>query len=97
MVALIAALWAYDGWSDVTQMAGEIQRPQRSMPLALIGGVAIVGGLYMLTNAAIQYVMPAVAIAAADRPAADALRQSPETGELVSSPSAWLSVSAQPS
>ena len=74
MVALIAALWAYDGWSDVTQMAGEIQRPQRSMPIALIGGVAIVGALYMLTNAAIQYVMPATAIATADRPAADALR-----------------------
>ncbi len=74
MIALIAALWAYDGWSDVTQMAGEIQQPQRSLPLALIGGVAIVGGLYMLTNAAIQYVMPAAAIAAADRPAADALR-----------------------
>ncbi|MBS1823301.1 MAG: amino acid permease [Acidobacteria bacterium] len=74
MVALIAALWAYDGWTDVTQLAGEIQRPQKSLPLALIGGVAIVGGLYMLTNAAIQYVMPAAAIAAADRPAADALR-----------------------
>jgi APA family basic amino acid/polyamine antiporter len=74
MIALIAALWAYDGWSDVTQMAGEIQRPQRSLPLALIGGVAIVGSLYMLTNAAIQYVMPAATIASADRPAADALR-----------------------
>jgi APA family basic amino acid/polyamine antiporter len=74
MIALIAALWAYDGWSDVTQMAGEIQKPQRSLPLALIGGVALVGALYMLTNAAIQYVMPAAAVAAADRPAADALR-----------------------
>ena len=74
MIALIAALWAYDGWSDVTQMAGEIQRPQRSMPIALIGGIAIVGGLYMLTNAAIQYVLPAATIAAADRPAADAMR-----------------------
>ncbi|WP_263366139.1 APC family permease [Edaphobacter bradus] len=74
MIALIAALWAYDGWSDVTQMAGEVKRPQRSLPVALVGGVAIVGGLYMLTNAAIQYVMPAAAIATADRPAADALR-----------------------
>lgn len=74
MIALIAALWAYDGWSDVTQMAGEVQQPQRSLPLALIGGVAIVGSLYMLTNGAIQYVMSAQAIAAADRPAADALR-----------------------
>ncbi len=74
MIALIAALWAYDGWSDVTQMAGEVQNPQRSLPLALVGGVAIVGALYMLTNAAIQYVLPAATIAAADRPAADAMR-----------------------
>ena len=74
MIALVAALWAYDGWSDVVTMAGEVKQPQRSMPLALVGGVAIVGGLYMLTNAAIQYVLPAATIAAADRPAADAMR-----------------------
>src|SRR6202789_93184 len=74
MIALIAALWAYDGWSDVVTLAGEVQRPQRSMPLALVGGVVIVGALYMLTNAAIQYVLPAATIAAADRPAADAMR-----------------------
>ncbi len=74
MIALVAALWAYDGWSDVVTMAGEVKEPQRSMPLALVGGVAIVGALYMLTNAAIQYVLPASAIAAADRPAADAMR-----------------------
>jgi APA family basic amino acid/polyamine antiporter len=74
MIALVAALWAYDGWSDVSQMAGEIERPQRSLPLALIGGVAIVGALYMLTNAAIQYVLPAGAIAASERPTVDAMR-----------------------
>ena len=74
MIALVAALWAYDGWSDVTTMAGEIERPQRSMPIALIAGVSIVGALYMLTNAAIQYVLPANVIATVDRPAADAMR-----------------------
>lgn len=74
MVALIAALWAYDGWSDVAAVAGEIKQPQRNLPIALIGGVLAVGGLYMLTNAAIQYVLPASALAAAERPAADALR-----------------------
>jgi basic amino acid/polyamine antiporter, APA family len=74
MVALVAALWAYDGWSDVTQMAGEVQRPQRNLPIALIGGVGIVGGLYMLTNAAIQYVLPAAVIAVSERPAAEAMR-----------------------
>jgi APA family basic amino acid/polyamine antiporter len=74
MVALIAALWAYDGWSDVSQMAGEVKNPQRNLPLALVGGVAVVGVLYMLTNAAIQFILPAASIAAAERPAADALR-----------------------
>ena len=74
MVALIAALWAYDGWSDVATLAGEVKKPQKDLPVAYIGGVLIVGGLYMLTNAAIQYVLPAAALAAADRPAADAVR-----------------------
>jgi basic amino acid/polyamine antiporter, APA family len=74
MIALIAALWAYDGWSDVSQMAGEVQRPQRSLPFALIGGITLVGALYMLTNAAIQYVLPAAAIAFAERPTVDAMR-----------------------
>jgi APA family basic amino acid/polyamine antiporter len=90
MVALIAALWAYDGWSDVTQMAGEVKHPQRSLPLALVGGVAIVGALYMLTNAAIQYVLPAAAIAGAERPAADALRLVAGNARAQRwSPSAW--------
>ena len=74
MVALIAALWAYDGWSDVAAVAGETKEPQRNLPVAFIGGVLVVGGLYMLTNAAIQFVLPAQALAVADRPAADALR-----------------------
>jgi len=73
MVALVAALWAYDGWSDVSQMAGEVKNPQRAMPLALVGGVAIVGTLYMLTNGAIQYVLPSATIATSERPAADAM------------------------
>ncbi len=73
MVALVAALWAYDGWSDVTQMAGEVQRPQRNLPLALVGGVGVVAALYMLTNAAIAYILPATAIATSPRPAAGAM------------------------
>ncbi len=73
MLALVAALWAYDGWSDVATMAGEVERPQRTMPIALVGGVVIVGGLYMLTNATIQYVLPAAIIATSDRPAAAAM------------------------
>ena len=47
--------------------------PQRSLPIALIAGLAIVGVLYMATNAAIQYILTAAQIAASPRPAVDAL------------------------
>jgi APA family basic amino acid/polyamine antiporter len=71
--ALVAALWAYDGWNDLNMVAGEIRNPQRNIPLALIWGVATVGLLYVLVNAAVQYVLPASAIAASERPASDAV------------------------
>jgi basic amino acid/polyamine antiporter, APA family len=73
MVALIAALWAYDGWNDLTMVAGEVRHPERSLPIALIAGVGIVGILYMATNAAIQYILTATQIAGAGRPAALAM------------------------
>ncbi len=72
MAALVAALWAYDGWNDLNMVGGEIRDPGRNIPIALIAGVAIVAGLYMLTNAAVQYVMPAASIAASPRPASEA-------------------------
>jgi basic amino acid/polyamine antiporter, APA family len=74
MIALIATLWAYDGWNDLTMVAGEVKRPERNLPIALIGGLFIVGALFMATNAAIQYILPAVQIAASPRPAVAALR-----------------------
>ncbi|MBB6144974.1 APA family basic amino acid/polyamine antiporter [Silvibacterium bohemicum] len=73
MIALIAALWAYDGWNDLTMVSGEVQQPEKSLPIALIAGLGIVGVLYMATNAAIQYILPAAAIAASPRPAVSAL------------------------
>ncbi len=72
MAALIAALWAYDGWNDLNMVSGEIRNPGRVIPIALIAGVGVVAGLYMLTNAAVQYVLPAASIAASQRPASDA-------------------------
>jgi len=74
MIALIAALWAYDGWNDLTMVAGEVRHPQRSLPIALIAGLGIVGVLYMATNAAIQYILPAARIAVSPRPAVAALQ-----------------------
>ncbi len=73
MAALVAALWAYDGWNDLNMVAGEVKNPGRNIPIALIAGVATVGILYVLVNAGVQYVLPASAIAASPRPASDAV------------------------
>jgi len=73
MAALVAALWAYDGWNDLNMVAGEVRQPGRSIPIALVAGVATVAALYMLMNAGVQYVLPASAIAASPRPASDAV------------------------
>jgi len=50
IAALVAALWAYDGWNNVGMVASEIRDPKRNLPLALIGGTAAVIGIYMLAN-----------------------------------------------
>ncbi len=48
--ALVAALWAYDGWNNVGMVASEVRRPQRNLPLALILGTAGVIAIYLLAN-----------------------------------------------
>lgn len=72
MAALVAALWAYDGWNDLSMVSGEVRRPERTIPIALIAGMALVAFLYMATNAAIQYAMPAAELAKASVPASTA-------------------------
>lgn len=72
--ALVAALWAYDGWNNVSMVSAEIRNPQRSLPVALIGGTGAVTAVYLLANAAYFYVLPAPAVAASDRVAADMMR-----------------------
>lgn len=69
MAALIAALWAYDGWNNLNMVAGEIREPQKNIPRAMVVGIALVAALYMLMNAAVQYVLPATTLAGAERPA----------------------------
>ena len=72
MAALVAALWAYDGWNDLNMVSEEIQRPEKTIPIALIAGVGLVAVLYMGMNAGIQRALPATAIAHAAVPAAAA-------------------------
>ena len=50
IAALVAALWAYDGWNNVGMVASEVSNTRRNLPLALIGGTAAVIAIYMLAN-----------------------------------------------
>lgn len=74
-VALIAVLWAYDGWADLTFIAGEVKDPQRVMPRALLVGTALVVVLYLVVNVAYLYVLPIPAMADSQLVAADAARK----------------------
>jgi APA family basic amino acid/polyamine antiporter len=49
-VAIIAVQWAFDGWHNVTYIAGEIKDPRRNLPVALIAGTLIITALYLLIN-----------------------------------------------
>lgn len=73
--ALVAVLWAYDGWNNVSMVSSEIQQPQKNLPRALIFGTALVIAVYLLTNLAYFYVLDASAVAASDRVAAVMMRR----------------------
>jgi APA family basic amino acid/polyamine antiporter len=49
-VALVSAFWAYEGWNNCTFAAGEVKRPERNLPLALIVGTSTVVVLYVGLN-----------------------------------------------
>ncbi|MDP3147512.1 MAG: amino acid permease [Ignavibacteria bacterium] len=57
-LALAGAFWAYDGWNNVTFVAGEIKEPQHNVPKALLYGTLIVMAVYVLINVAYLYVLP---------------------------------------
>ena len=78
-VALVAVLWAYEGWHDLSFAAAEIHEPQKNFPRGIIGGVAIIIGLYLLANLAYLKVLTPAEIAASDKVALTAMTR--VTGE----------------
>jgi len=72
-LALMPALFSYGGWQNLNFVAGEVKKPARSIPLAIISGVALVVVVYILTNAAYVRALPLPAIAGSTKLAADAL------------------------
>lgn len=69
--AMLGALWAYNGWNEMTFVSGEVKNPVRNIPLALIGGMAICGALYVFVNTTYFYVLTPTQIA--DVPAASSV------------------------
>ena len=72
-VALVAALFAYDGWIAATLIAGEVRDPARALPRALAWGTGTVVVTYLVVNAAFLYVLPVADLAASEAVAVDAM------------------------
>ena len=69
-VAMIACLWAYEGWNCVSFVAGEVKRPERNLLLALSLGTAALIAIYLSANVAYMRVLSVPMIATTDRVAA---------------------------
>lgn len=76
--AMLGALWAYDGWNNVSYMAGEVKNPNRNLPLALIASMLIIIALYTIVNVSYYYVMnptEVASVSATSSVAAESIRR----------------------
>jgi basic amino acid/polyamine antiporter, APA family len=70
--AILGTLWAYDGWINVGNISGELKKPTRDLPLAIIGGLSLVMLAYITINLAVLNVLPVAAVLASKKAASDA-------------------------
>lgn len=87
LTAMVAALWAYDGWINLTFVGSEIKNPARNIPLSLIAGGAVVAALYILMSIACFTVLPFSKIISAGVVASDLVARA--TGHNLAS---WLTL-----
>ena len=72
-LAFISVLWAYDGFADLSFLAGEVTDPQRTLPRAIIGGTLAIIAIYVTINVAYLYVLPISQVARSPLIAADTM------------------------
>jgi APA family basic amino acid/polyamine antiporter len=72
--ALVPVLFAYGGWQTSGFVMGELRRPERDMPRALLLGVAAVVVLYLSVNVVCLRALGAPGLAASRAPASDVMR-----------------------
>src|SRR2546421_9115230 len=71
-VALVAVLWAYDGWIEVTYVGGEVKDPERNVPRSIVLSTLIGAALYCLVTASFAYVLSPAKMADSSLVASDA-------------------------
>ena len=76
LLAMVAILWAYDGWADLAFVGGEVRDPQKTLPRALLIGTSIVVVLYLAANLVYLYLIPIQQMKSAELVAADVARLS---------------------
>ena len=74
-LAMVAALWAFDGWVSVTFVAGEVREPGRILPRALSYSALALIAIYLLINGAFMNALPLADMAVSERVAADAVER----------------------
>jgi APA family basic amino acid/polyamine antiporter len=74
--AMVGALWAYDGWNNISYMAGEVKDPNRNLPLALIASMLIIIVLYVIVNVSYYYVLTPTEVASVDANASSVAAES---------------------
>jgi amino acid transporter len=72
-LALVSVLWTYDGFVDVSFVAGEVTDPGRTLPRAIVLGTSSIVLLYVATNVAYHYVLPVETVAQSPLVAADVM------------------------
>src|SRR5262245_60021427 len=72
-LAFISVLWAYDGFADLSFLAGEVVNPERTIPRAIIGGTVAIIAIYVTVNVAYVYVLPIDQVARSPLIAADTM------------------------
>ena len=65
--AMLGALWGYDGWDNLSFVAGEVKQPHRNIPVAIIGSVLLIIVLYVGVNVAYFYVLDPNAVASVSK------------------------------
>jgi APA family basic amino acid/polyamine antiporter len=73
IAAMTGAFFAYDGWVNITFIAGEIKQPQKNIPKSLWMGVVACIIIYVLVNQAYLYVLPVEKVATSSLVASDAM------------------------